>query len=929
MDACQDYLRLVGSYCDELGGLHWSAVEDALAYDNGETFAFADEIALFLEGFAQVRPLVHFAFILHLLDLIRGPRPTLSPEVRRLRQAFQDAGRPTRNAGVLAAVLSREALDWPQPISVGSVCERLRNRDMPIRWFLATFNATFYPAQQPPLDPLAFKNLVLRAAQRYSLEELRTWFRTGRGPVKEAAESILQVLPTPAPRTLAGALAELLERPRLAGARPYVSQLVSALALPAPRLGQQELPVGGYADVTTHGHPDRILPSQFALDEWDFFRRCAENELLYFRREEPHAQVRRELVVLLDQGVRTWGDVRLVLSAAVLAFAKQALARKLRFSVATTTTEGDLLDPEFHDPTALCEVVESSDLSLHPGLALEHVLEQPAELPRDVVLLTHTRSLGEQDVRAAARRTNGQTRLFAVTLDASEMVSLAELRHGSPVEVRSVWLRPSELAVAPDSVPEPIPERSSGWEGDVEPIGFPFRFGTTHNHFQHFEFDDAGEWLIGVHGRGLLHVWRTNGEETEVLPRPMWQGHLFGDVERVLGVVGGFVLVGRRGERFLVAHYDMGQRRCTVHSPGAVGGRNWEWTYSRKYHTVVARSPGDGLHCMLDLNTGVCFSSQEVAAVPEARDALGEGPTRSGKRKVTIVRSRSTFPPPLPSLLFDEKAGGLELLLGAARWSPFLPRADGRALFAGAELQSAEFAGDCLLLVARVRKGRRLQDSRDFYLFRGPPGVLVTQFNGYAWGAHRLSPDGRKLCFLRNGHLAVFDTAQPSTPLFQTKKGLYSHRVEFVLGSRWLRLRTGNHHFFLLEWERGSLTVERARHDLLAKVQARGCLPECATATGVKDGVPTVAQYDLKRFILGAESNLRVVADVFGQVALFDRQGQLICMFFAFRDQFAAWMPDGTRYGPAWRTGGPATPGALERIGQALNAACLRGGGAV
>ena len=43
------------------------------------------------------------------------------------------------------------------------------------------------------------------------------------------------------------------------------------MTLPPRRLAHQELPVGGYADVTTHGPLEQILPAQFALDEWDFF----------------------------------------------------------------------------------------------------------------------------------------------------------------------------------------------------------------------------------------------------------------------------------------------------------------------------------------------------------------------------------------------------------------------------------------------------------------------------------------------------------------------------------------------------------------------------------------------------------------------------------------------------------------------------------
>src|SRR5262249_21689073 len=197
------------------------------------------------------------------------------------------------------------------------------------------------------------------------------------------------------PRVLGDVLEALARRERLADALPYVAQLVSVLALPPRRLARQELPVGGYADVTTRGLPERLLPSQFALDDLDFIRRFAENELLFFRREEPTRQIREELVVLLDQGVRTWGIVRLVLSAAVLAFGKLAVRRKLVFRVGTTSADGAAINPLEADDELVGRLVETSDLSPHPGLALERVLEEPTTMARDVILLTHPRALRE------------------------------------------------------------------------------------------------------------------------------------------------------------------------------------------------------------------------------------------------------------------------------------------------------------------------------------------------------------------------------------------------------------------------------------------------------------------------------------------------------------------------------------------------------
>lgn len=240
----------------------------------------------------------------------------------------------------------------------------------------------------------------------------------------------------PLPRTLMGVLAALLLRPRLAGAETYVTRLVGTLTLPPRRLAPQELPVGGYADMTTRGAVEHILPSQHALDELEFLRRFAERELLFFRREEPPAQNRQEIAILIDQGVRTWGDVRLVLAAAALALGKQCAGRAQQFRFAGTSNAGRLLDPLEADVETLGELIEASDLSFDPGTALEAVLEQPCDALRDVVLLTHPRNLREPDVLAAAHRAGKRDRVFAVALDEEGTAAMSEIRHGAPVLLR-------------------------------------------------------------------------------------------------------------------------------------------------------------------------------------------------------------------------------------------------------------------------------------------------------------------------------------------------------------------------------------------------------------------------------------------------------------------------------------------------------------
>src|SRR5262249_41658462 len=203
---------------------------------------------------------------------------TLVPEVLRIRQAFARSGQSMRNVGAFCAVLCRDVPGIAESVGAQQLLDRLRLTGKAFAPFWVTYQQEDWRGELPPLPPAYFEEKVLSAAADYTEAGLEDWFRHGRGPVKQAGQTLGRGLKPPEPRSLAGALAALLERPRLAGIRSLVAPLVSALTLPPRRLAWQEIPVGGYADVTTHGRPDQILPSQFALDGWDFFRRFAEHE---------------------------------------------------------------------------------------------------------------------------------------------------------------------------------------------------------------------------------------------------------------------------------------------------------------------------------------------------------------------------------------------------------------------------------------------------------------------------------------------------------------------------------------------------------------------------------------------------------------------------------------------------------------------------
>ena len=319
MDRVGDYLRIPTDYAPFLEGLRWSAGGDAVEYADGQTFVLAPQVALFLEGLAGDRPPLHFAFVLHLLTLLGLGKGTV--RAAELARAFHETGRSLRNAGALCAALCRRVPPVADPPDVGLVCRRLGSPVLMAEFgqlrALTAGCRTEAADSVPPLPAPAFEAAVLQALAPLAPDDLRHWLRHGRGPLREAGARLARALPAGQPRTLGHLLAELTQCRRLAGAVPFVAQLVSALALPPRRLAHRELPLGGYADVATRGHPEQILPSQFVLEDppapgqalapappgrlsLEFIRRYAENELLYFRREEPHARVREVLVLLLD-----------------------------------------------------------------------------------------------------------------------------------------------------------------------------------------------------------------------------------------------------------------------------------------------------------------------------------------------------------------------------------------------------------------------------------------------------------------------------------------------------------------------------------------------------------------------------------------------------------------------------------------------------
>src|SRR5262245_21945151 len=215
--ATQLYLTLPREYADALGSVRWSDQVDGLVLA-GRMMASYEDLAAFLEGFASQRPLLAFGLMIHWATLLGAE--SADRQFVRLRNAFQTHHQNWRNAGALAAMISDTLLPAANPPPLLRLGARLRNRAFPIRWFTGLLNGMSGAGEDPPHTLIEFEQHARAGIAALSDDDLASWLKFGRGPVRRAGETLAGERPPP--RVFGSILDELLERPRLAGAAVYL-----------------------------------------------------------------------------------------------------------------------------------------------------------------------------------------------------------------------------------------------------------------------------------------------------------------------------------------------------------------------------------------------------------------------------------------------------------------------------------------------------------------------------------------------------------------------------------------------------------------------------------------------------------------------------------------------------------------------------------
>jgi len=936
------YLTIPTASAEELDGVRWSHRCDALELADGTTLALAGEVQLILEGVFSRPRVPPFAFILNLLLMLK--RDGTAPEVVRLRRAWAQTKRSPvahRDAGLLFRELCRGLPQVTAAPTWDELSTALARREL--------FGERRRPelASVPPLTRAAFELRVRDRLRRLDDRALIHWLTHGCGPtdagdrLAEPAESL--------PARVARLLAAARSRPRLIGAAVLVPALDAGLSIPPRRQSPDAVPQGGYADVTTHGQPEHLLPGQFALDPDEFVRRFAERELLYFRREEPHTSQKPERVIVLDQGVRTWGGVRLALAAAALSLLRRDPKRLGPARLVLTSTDPPI-DPSSLDVEVLADLLEASDLTVDPGGALGRAVREPTAASRDLILLTHPRALREPAVAAAAKDRRPADRLFTLAVDEAGRAELCQWADGGPATVRAFRVDLAAAEAARIDTPATRPPVSA-WAGDVEPVPFPFRPGWVVEATD-LGFDTGGEWLVMAGRDGVLHGLAFDGLPPEVLPRAFRDGAVLKQVDAILGVPDGVVVCGRltptvqstsvtvvslgepvivssaspsgvtfevasgagaAGEEQLVAaHYDRVHRRVTVYPFGrAVPAARW-FAFPDLGCIVVRRPEGSSVtdSCALDLTTQDCYLAvRDDGGTSRARDAWRRSMHRGSPPYTLTILTRWSHSAVLPDgdPFLHLLGNTLHVKRADPLWVPFEPRRDGVPLLAGTTIYQARLAGDILAL--HVSRGRE----RNLLFFRGPNGTAAgAEREGIRGGLLSLSAAGRRVAFGRKRREVVMKDVNGGMSLAVAVPARLHDSIAPILDINPFRLivRVGTfeHAFRLAD---GRLTHTFARRT-----------PDSDTWVMPPDLVATA--YDPVRFPpqrATAAGPWRAAVDRLGQVILSMRDGTVVATVLVRRDRAAVWVPGGVYWGDTALIGGPPTPDAERTIGQAIQAA--------
>ncbi len=931
----ESYLFIHEAYSEAMGGARWAASCEAIETAEGRTLAFSEQILAILKGAFQSEKVPSFDSILWMLYHLGCDAKGMA-WMEPLRSAWTRTRNVSGRSEHLGRWIGEICKAIPAPAHTPSfekVKLALRNRSLSTRPFPSDM------VEIPPLDPAALELHLEKILKPWTQERFLHWLKFGSAPTG-AAETIREKVET-LPEKIAAIMQMAWQRPRLSGAVSLVPMLDGALTFPPRRQTPRSLNLGGFAEIATKGDLSRLLISQLALDPDEFLRRYIEGELLYFQKEKPHEKAKPERWLVLDQGIRTWGSVRLALCGAALSLLARTLSKGFPCRLQATSRD-DLLVAATQSSAELVDALEASDFSSSPFPSLAKVIREvdPEGPGREIVLLTHSSTLKDPQMGVLARNLPAGDRLFCLGVDEHGDAELWEqemLSARSLVRFRIDLEGAEKIRVALQGSTVSEGSASSQWTGQVEP--YPFLFGPGLIGDLHtMGFSADGEWLVVAGRDRILQAIQVEDGKIEFLPRAYLNGKLFHDVEEILGVKDGVVICGTMEvtpewvasmnssnedevghsandallatspsfRMYFAAHYNRFKRQVRLF-PFSPFSAQTQWVAFPDLHCVVLVEPSQSIALdlagsLVDQTLGQPFASNRAN---EAVKRVKEGKWQ--KTRIPVVGSKDSLHQANDkSTLVRRTGNAISVQNSPIPWETFEPKQEGKPLLGGQAIEQIALAGEVLALSLMQTSERKI------VLFRAPRGEILQEYSyRSSFRGFCLSSDGMRMARrIGKSQIVVHETLGERDNI-ATVMGARLHpniTAQFSVDPFRVTLQVSGtiHRFELLD---GILIHSLARNE----DPPPKAMNDLQTAEGRWNYDP--ARFHAKPCALGAY----FLRDRWGQALLVDHRGELVAAWMIRRYSAAAWIPGGIYWGDPALIGGPPTPKAEQLIGQALS----------
>jgi hypothetical protein len=422
LDTAKQYLT-----ASDDGYWRWTSDGEAIVLPDDTTIAFRMQLLKLLSAFFPTG-LPPFEIIVLILTICRIDRPEWPPSVGNYIQQFESLRRSSeRWASMMILTLGGQLLNLPKVYrsTVPGLQAILRLSTEGFQTTSASTGAAIHRALKSEsliVEHIAGKTIgrslsdrardleqLARNTRRVTEENVRRMMTVGHVDLPEPVTRELVIIPDPAPviepagepLTVPELLKELQQHEQHAVLVRLVKEIRAAVSFPRRIVPGDDLGLGGVSDLTNRGEFDRLLLSELAQDDDVLTIRVALREAMYLRREAPPSPPAEARALLIDHGLRMWGQPRFLACAVMLAFMveHEALGGLKLFR----SVRGNLQSVTVQSTAELEEHISALDPSLHCGDAIRGFADACRENRWEPILVTSEESYSDEGFRRPLR----------------------------------------------------------------------------------------------------------------------------------------------------------------------------------------------------------------------------------------------------------------------------------------------------------------------------------------------------------------------------------------------------------------------------------------------------------------------------------------------------------------------------------------------